>query len=644
MDCLSQYIRGFSPNFQQVYLSTKKEILNLEGIAPEHLDISSMAKRYFTEQPADMSIDNNANVNTSKSFGNYISEICKGWLKLQGYYDLYKKTHDLFGLERANHLIPAIWNGDLYLHDSTAIQIPYCWAFSTHFLIEKGNFWGQLQSLPPKRRRSFIDQVKEVTIEIAQEIAGAVAIGDLFVNYAYFVKKENLDVANPYHRKDIENDFQSLVHTLNKKLRPSHQSPFTNLSIFDRPNLEFLFGDLRYPDGSSPDFDIIEEIQKIFCEWFKKGDPITGLPYRFPVVTLNLRIDEHRNILDKKSFNYFSSINLEKGCFNIYISSGNKIASCCRLVNDLELAGCDSFGNGGVSLGSHRVVTINLARLGHRAHSFNDLLELLHTQLIDARDILVTHRAILQERIDSGFLRFFRYDIMHMNRLFSTFGINGIYECMEELGCPITTPRGKQYAHHLLEEVKTFAHECSKNYGYSFNVEQVPAESLAVKFAAKDNLLYNMNYPLYANQFIPLWVDCDIADRITLDGTFSTALTGGGISHLNIGEKLTNTNQMKKIIEYAIKCGCEHFAINYNFCQCKNNHISIAGPSTTCPLCSAPIIEQYTRIIGYFTPVSAWNKGRRQEHGQRIFKEQLESSHVHHIDENKKAKEKTNNV
>jgi ribonucleoside-triphosphate reductase len=136
-----------------------------------------------------------------------------------------------------------------------------------------------------------------------------------------------------------------------------------------------------------------------------------------------------------------------------------------------------------------------------------------------------------------------------------------------------------------------------------------------------------MKYPIYANQFIPLWVDCDIVDRVKLDGAFSKSLTGGGISHLNVGEKLTSPEQMKKLIEYAVTCGCEHLAVNYNFSRCENDHVSVAGITKTCPLCAAPIVENYTRIIGYFTPVSSWNKGRQIEHGQRIFKKSLEEQH-----------------
>ena len=117
-----------------------------------------------------------------------------------------------------------------------------------------------------------------------------------------------------------------------------------------------------------------------------------------------------------------------------------------------------------------------------------------------------------------------------------------------------------------------------------------------------------------------MWEDYDIIDRIKLDGEFSKTLTGGGISHLNLGEKLTSVDQMKKIIEYAVKSGCEHFAINYNFCECENKHITIAGPSKLCSICGSNIKDQYTRIIGYLTPVSSWNKGRRKEHATRIFK------------------------
>jgi Oxygen-sensitive ribonucleoside-triphosphate reductase len=133
-------------------------------------------------------------------------------------------------------------------------------------------------------------------------------------------------------------------------------------------------------------------------------------------VTLNLRIDGNRKIIDQEAFEYFSAINLEKAAFNIYISSGNKIASCCRLVNDLDMAGTDSFGNGGISLGSHRIVTINLARIGYTSGSYEVAMEKLKEELNKSKDILVAHRELLQDGIKRGSLHLFSHGIMHMSR------------------------------------------------------------------------------------------------------------------------------------------------------------------------------------------------------------------------------------
>jgi len=615
---------AFSDSFKKLYSTIDPRILKLEGISLENFDLSVSSDRYFKESVIDITVDDNANHGLdSRSYGNYLSEIAKSHIKLIGYHDIYIILKDEHGQTKADKTLKSVWEGDIYIHDSTSLQIPYCWAMSVDFILRKGNCWGQLRSFPPKRKKSFMDQVKEVTIEMAQEIAGAVAIGDLIICYSYFIKRENLDIYDPKVRKEIENEFQSLVHTLNKKLRPSHQSPFTNISIFDRPNLELLFKDYIFPDGTSPNFDIVQEIQTIFCDWFHKGDPSTGLPYRFPVVTLNIRVDEDGNVLDKKSLEYFSKINLDKACFNIYISSGNKIASCCRLTNDLDLAGTDSFGNGGISLGSHRVVTLNLARLGKIADSYDHLMELLHNRLDKATNILLAHRKLLKKRVAQNFLPFVQRGLISIERLFSTFGVNGIYECLEELGHSILTQSGKELAKSMLEEIRSYATLCSKKYGVPFNIEQVPGESLAVKLAAKDKLLYGMDYSIYANQFVPLSIDCDIIDRVKIDGAFSKVLTGGGISHLNLGEKLTHEDQMKKLIEYSIKFGCEHFAINYNFCRCKNEHTTISGQSKNCPICSAPIVGQYTRVVGYITPVSSWNRGRQTEYNQRVFKKKV---------------------
>jgi hypothetical protein len=67
-------------------------------------------------------------------------------------------------------------------------------------------------------------------------------------------------------------------------------------------------------------------------EFFDKGDPCNdGMPYRFPVTTLNIsrkKNKENKWVIEDKQF-------LKSACkkdiyrYNIFVSEGNKIASCC---------------------------------------------------------------------------------------------------------------------------------------------------------------------------------------------------------------------------------------------------------------------------------------------------------------------------
>jgi ribonucleoside-triphosphate reductase len=50
--------------------------------------------------------------------------------------------------------------------------------------------------------------------------------------------RENLD--DPKCRKHFENEFQQFVHSVNHLSRNSNESPFTNVSVFDKVKLKFF--------------------------------------------------------------------------------------------------------------------------------------------------------------------------------------------------------------------------------------------------------------------------------------------------------------------------------------------------------------------------------------------------------------------
>lgn len=310
-----------------------KKFLELIGISRDKLDIVSMSKLYFSRTNEDRTIDVNANVGRITSPNNYQAEVFKGLTKLNGLYLLWEHMSKKRGEETANRAISGIINGDYYFHDltSSGVMVPYCFAWASNHVMLGGRKYGQLSSKVPKRSDSFIAVCIESIFDMAQEQMGALAIPDFIVNLSYFYNKEGVDLDTYEGEYKVKNDFQRIIHSLNQQYRISNQSAFTNFSLFDREIFKTTFADYYYPDGTSclDLTEYIQKVQEIYIRLIAKKDPSTGLPYRFPVNTLNIYVTEKNEIIDKKFFELSCKYNVE-GLFNIFISKGKaKLASCC---------------------------------------------------------------------------------------------------------------------------------------------------------------------------------------------------------------------------------------------------------------------------------------------------------------------------
>jgi anaerobic ribonucleoside-triphosphate reductase len=610
--------RSVEPEFVELLDSIPLKLREMDGIV--QLDPLSIADQYFRENVADMSIDPNANVN-SKSPLNFSSEIFKPILKFRSYYLLWKRLRDDWDRETADRIIRDSIEGALYFHDIVKIDCPYCFAPDTSFMMHQGRPYGWLPSLPPKKLSSFMGMLREVTLAYAQENAGAIGIANALINMAFYTKGHT--------DKEIEDELQQTIHIFHSTLRTGGDSAFTNISLFDAPTISETFKESRYPDFSrvADNMDEIMRVQMIYARFFARGSPENGRPYRFPVTTVNIKIGKDSKIIDREFFEKIADLNRDKCVFNWHI--GEKIASCCRLTSDLsELKNqirMDSFGNGGLSIGSHRVVTVNLHRVALIARKDKrDFFEVLENKMADAEKLLVVHKRILKDRIASGLLKFFNIGWANLNMFFSTFGFAGLHDAYEVhadcAGKELDKEVYVTFASKVLQALEVSAKDAGRrNKGFAFNVEEIPGENAGPKLAKKDSFLFGTERKLLSNQMVPLYENVSMFDRLDISARLMNIVSGGSILHLNIQDELTggaNRELLRRLIEdYKLP----HFALNRGFSTCPNNHTA-TGIFEKCPVCGEKIATYTTRIVGFFTDTKDWIKVRREfEFPRRIW-------------------------
>lgn len=348
-------IKRKNPNFEKEKLDDiVEQILAMNGIDLDHFNfiknIEKMISSKMTDSINDVSIDANANKN-EKTIEGIFSEAFAPVKKAVGFDYLYRTMKELYGKQRAKRLSAEMYDYSLGLSDSTNIMKVYCYAMDASKLVTIGREFGSLQSGPSQRISSYISALCETIHQMSSHLAGAIAIGTLFFDIAHLsLYKMNLKLDNlsdPKCRKHYENEFQQFVHSVNHLSRNSNESPFTNISIFDSykiknivsddGNLKWYFPKPEWYDKDEEEWfdyvtEFISEIQNIFLDFFDKGDPMqNGLPYRFPVCTLNFSKTKNENDEFEVADNDFlqNAVNRDIYRYNIFMSEGTKVASCC---------------------------------------------------------------------------------------------------------------------------------------------------------------------------------------------------------------------------------------------------------------------------------------------------------------------------
>ncbi len=615
----------YDQNFDDLYMHLKAKypdkLFDLDGIGKQ-MDMSEFSKNFFSSKVAsDASVDANANVDDT-SVITYTVELPKPFFKLNSYYILWKELRRLYSLETANKIIEMQLTGDIYIHDfhGFAAGQPYCFNYSTYDILTKGlPMVKKVRSIPPKHLHAFKSQLEQFVIIASNSTLGATGLADLLVILSYFAKNILTTKSDAHYNFKSEEDcwtyikemLTSFVYSVNFSLR-ANQSPFTNVSVYDRYFLEKLCEDYIFPDGSCADIKIVQKIQEIYLDIMNTEMERTPLTY--PVTTACFSVDENKNILDEDFLDFIAEKNKKYGFINIYCGKSSTLSSCCRLRSESDSEYFNSFGSGSSKIGSLGVCSINLPRLAIRSKEDKSIFMDNLSEIVGVcSKVNNAKRKTIEKRIKNGNEPLYTYEFMDLSRQYSTVGLNGINECLELMKENILEENGQNFLIEILDFINSENKKYEKQYNSPHNVEQVPGENMSIKLAEKDKLLgYQEKYNIYSNQFIPLITNADLLDRIYLQGLFDKHFTGGAICHINIESPIEDKNKIKSLIRETAKCGVIYHAINYNLQECENGHMTV-GKKNTCSICGKTIANNYTRVVGFLTNTKNWHKIRREE-------------------------------
>lgn len=231
--------------------------------------------------------DGNANV-VSKNVATLESEDRKRENREIQRYRMKKQLKKMFP-EVASQYAKDLNSHIIYTHDeaSTSVLKQYCMAVSLYPLMLEGvgNIDGVTPS-EPNDLQSFSGQVTNLIFLLSSQCKGAVAVGSYFIALNYYIIKEygpewynKLDcIVTSDHslirrtlRDSIYKAFKQFVWGINQPAgNRSYQSPFTNVSYYDKTYFESMFGEFYYPDGSQPEWRAIDTVQRLFMDWFNK--------------------------------------------------------------------------------------------------------------------------------------------------------------------------------------------------------------------------------------------------------------------------------------------------------------------------------------------------------------------------------------
>lgn len=531
--------------------------------------------------------------------------------------------------------------GDLHLHDLGMVDRPYCSGQSLEYVKKFGLTLTNSLSMakPAKHPETLLAHMVKYSASLQGHFAGAIGWDAVNLFFAPFLVGLN--------DEEVKQIAQMLIFEYSQQaVARGGQAIFSDINLYWEIPKHFEDVPAIGPGGTYTGknyADYMSEAQKFVWALFAvymEGDG-AGRPFFFPKPLVHITEKFFKTPRHMEFLEFISEVAAEKGNTYFVFDRGDtaKISECCRLSFKLEASDLeDAKEPWKMRYSALQNITLNLPRLAYLADGdegklFEEMRELLELAV----------KAHLQKRVfvakllalgDEGSLSLLAMKqdgeaYLRMHRVTYLIGLLGLNEMVQfHTGHQMhENEESFRFAARVIAQLNLLCKELSKKYDMHFVLEQTPAESTAYRFARLDLEHYpdqaskvvkgsqNNGYLYYTNStYLNISEAMDPIERVKKEGLFHNLIEAGALTHVWLGETRPPASSIANFVVKAFKhTQNAQIAFSPEFTFCNDCRRLSRGLNDKCPTCSSGNLEGITRITGYFSKISGWNKGKIAE-------------------------------
>ncbi|MBN1683579.1 anaerobic ribonucleoside-triphosphate reductase [Candidatus Bathyarchaeota archaeon] len=306
------------------------------------------------------------------------------------------------------------------------------------------------------------------------------------------------------------------------------------------------------------------------------------------------------------------------------------------------------------SMGGWQVVSINMPRLAYRANGdYDKLLEAAQENMRLAVEVFKAKQNWMHKAIDNKMVPFATQTprdpvtgklappAVDFSELVSVIGVVGINEMLQHFtGKELhESDDSVRVAIKLLLDMEKYRKGLEMRNGFKIMLARTPAESTAQTFAISD--LVSPQYKKYAQKVVKGDVEGSLAlvkgkrdlpvyysngthtyvgakislgKKLDIEHKFFPILSGGNIFHAWLGESCSDPEALYKLTQRICRnTQIGYFSYTKDLTVCSKCQSTNTGLLQNCPTCGSDSVKWWSRITGYYTDVTGWNEGKRQE-------------------------------